>query len=413
VDLYEYQARELYQRHAVPTTPSVVAATAAAAKQAAEALPALPVVIKAQVKVGGRGKAGGVKLAHSAVEAGQVAESILGMDIKGHTVRQVLVAHAAEIAAEYYLSILLDRSNRSYLVMASAQGGMDIETLAREQPEALVRWPIDPVVGLDKTVATKIVQAGGFPNEQVDQVAATLEKLWHLLRAEDATLVEVNPLALTTDGQLLALDGKITLDDNSAFRHSDHASFVDMVASDPLELTAQRQGLNYVKVDGQVGIIGNGAGLVMSTLDVVAQAGERYGGIKPANFLDIGGGASAAVMAQALALILSDQQVQSVLINVFGGITACDQVAQGIITALNQLADQATKPLVVRLDGNAVAAGRALLEQANHPLIHFASTMDQAAELAAQFAAESDPSVGQAEPQPNFANSNQPAQDEE
>ncbi|MCL2788725.1 MAG: ADP-forming succinate--CoA ligase subunit beta [Micrococcales bacterium] len=399
MDLHEYQARSLYPRYGIPTTPARVAVTPGEAEEAARTMAPHATVIKAQVKVGGRGKAGGVKLAQNPAVARAHAEAILGMDIKGHRVRRVLVAQAVDLAEEFYLSVLLDRSNRSYLAMACAEGGVDIEELAATRPEALARTPIDPLVGLTLPQARQTIAAARFPPHLIDPVAQILVNLWELLRGEDATLVEVNPLALTSDGDLVALDGKVTLDKNAAFRHEDHAAFADIDATDPLEARAISLGLNYVKVDGCVGIIGNGAGLVMSTLDIVANAGARYGGVRPANFLDVGGGASAKVMAEGLGVVLADPQVKSVLINVFGGITACDEVARGILAALDTLSDEAVnpqppgiarptpKPLVVRLDGNAVEAGRAILTEAAHPLIHLAATMEAAADLAAQLAA--------------------------
>jgi succinyl-CoA synthetase beta subunit len=388
VDLYEYQARSLYPKYGVPTTDGAVVTTVDEAEKAAAGLAPSPVVVKAQVKVGGRGKAGGVKLAKTPAEARAAAEAILGMDIKGHTVHKVLVTEAVDIAEEYYVSVLLDRANRSYLAMAAYEGGMEIEQLAVERPEALAKVPVDALTGLDEAKAREIAVAGKFPPDIAAQVAPILVQLWELLRGEDATLVEVNPLARTGAGQVVALDGKVTLDDNAAFRHPDHADFADIGAEDPLEAKAKAKGLNYVKVDGEVGIIGNGAGLVMSTLDVVAYAGERHGGVKPANFLDIGGGASAQVMADGLSIILSDPQVNSVFVNVFGGITACDEVARGIVSALDILGSAATKPIVVRLDGNNVAEGRAILAQAAHPLVRLEQTMDDAANLAAQLAAQ-------------------------
>jgi succinyl-CoA synthetase beta subunit len=345
------------------------------------------VVIKAQVKTGGRGKAGGVKLARSPQEAADRASEILGMDIKGHRVARVLVAAGADIAEEFYVSVLLDRANRSYLAMASVEGGVEIEQLAVEKPQALARVPVDPVIGIDTAKAAEIVAAAGFAPEIADEVAAVIERLWAVYAAEDATLVEVNPLVRTVEGRILALDGKVSLDDNARFRHPDHAALADASASDPLEVKAAEHGLNYVKLDGEVGVIGNGAGLVMSTLDVVALAGERHGGVRPANFLDIGGGASAAVMAAGLDVILGDPQVRSVFVNVFGGITACDEVAGGIVQALEILGDEANKPLVVRLDGNNVEVGRAILAEAAHPLVTLAETMDSGAEVAARLAA--------------------------
>jgi len=390
VDLYEYQARDVFERHGVPVLGGVVATTPEEARAGAEQLGGGTVVVKAQVKTGGRGKAGGVKLAHSPDEAADRAREILGMDIKGHTVHRVMVAAGARIAAEYYVSILLDRANRTYLAMASVEGGMDIEQLAVERPEALARVEVDPRTGIDEAKAAEIVAAAGFPDDVAPQVAEILQRLWVVYRDEDATLVEVNPLVKTEDGAVIALDGKVSLDDNAAFRHSDHAALEDVTATDALELKAAEHDLNYVKLDGEVGIIGNGAGLVMSTLDVVAYAGERHGGVKPANFLDIGGGASAEVMAAGLDVVLGDPQVRCVFVNVFGGITACDAVANGIVHALELLDAThhgATKPLVVRLDGNNVAEGRRILAEAAHPLVTVVDTMDGAADEAARIAA--------------------------
>ncbi len=388
MDLYEYQARELFAAHGVPVLAGIVARTPDEAYEAAQKLLADNdlLVVKAQVKIGGRGKAGGVKLARSAEEAREKAEAILGMDIKGHTVRSVLIAAGADIAEEFYFSILLDRSERRELALCSAQGGMDIETLAREHPEALARVGLDPKVGIDEDVAAQILGEAGFNRSHVEKLAPVLVKLWDTYRGEDATLVEVNPLVLTEQGDVLALDGKVSLDNNAAFRHPEHAAFADKSAQDPREAMAKEAGLNYVRLEGQVGVIGNGAGLVMSTLDVVALAGEEWG-VKPANFLDIGGGASAEVMAKGLDVILGDDQVRSVFVNVFGGITACDQVARGIVGALEALGDAASKPLVVRLDGNKVEEGRAILAAAAHPLVHMEETMDGAARRAAELAA--------------------------
>jgi len=386
VDLFEYQARDIFEKHGVPVLGGVVATTPEEARAAAETLGGGTVVVKAQVKTGGRGKAGGVKLAHSPEEAAEKASEILGMDIKGHTVHRVMVAAGAKIADEYYFSVLLDRANRSYLAMCSVEGGMEIEQLAVERPEALAKVPVDPTVGIDAAKAAEIVEAAGFADELKGAVADVIQKLWTVYQAEDATLVEVNPLVKTEDGQIVALDGKVSLDENAAFRHADHAELEDKAATDPLEAKAKENDLNYVKLDGEVGIIGNGAGLVMSTLDVVAYAGEAHGGVKPANFLDIGGGASAAVMAAGLDVILNDPQVKSVFVNVFGGITACDQVAHGIVQALDILGDKETKPLVVRLDGNNVEEGRRILSEANHPLVTLADTMDGGADKAAELA---------------------------
>jgi succinyl-CoA synthetase beta subunit len=385
VDLFEYQARDIFAKHGVPVLGGVVASTPQEARAGAEQLGGT-VVVKAQVKAGGRGKAGGVKLAHSPDEAAEKAGQILGMDIKGHTVHKVMIAAGAQIAEEYYFSVLLDRSERRYLAMASVEGGMEIEQLAVERPDALAKVAVDPLVGIDAAKAAEIAAAAGFAADVADQVAAVFVKLWDVYSREDATLVEVNPLVRTADGAIVALDGKITLDENADFRHPEHLELEDAAAADPLEARAKDKGLNYVKLDGTVGIIGNGAGLVMSTLDVVAYAGERHGGVRPANFLDIGGGASAEVMANGLDIILSDPQVKAVFVNVFGGITACDEVARGIVAALEILGDHATKPLVVRLDGNNVVEGRAILAAAAHPLVTVAETMDGGAAKAAELA---------------------------
>ena len=385
MDLFEYQARDLFESHQIPVLAGAVATTADEAVAAASKIGG-KVVIKAQVKVGGRGKAGGVKLADNAADAKEKAKAILGMDIKGHIVNKVMIAQAAPIESEYYLAILLDRANRNFLVMASVAGGMEIEEVAHKTPEKLARVGIDPNIGINKAKALEIVKGGQFPDEVLDQVAEVLIKLWQAFVKEDATLMEINPLVKTKDGKVIALDGKVTLDDNAGFRHPDHEQPVDHAATNPLEALAKEKDLNYVKLDGQVGIIGNGAGLVMSTLDVVAYAGEKYG-VKPANFLDIGGGASAEVMANGLSIILGDVDVRSVFVNVFGGITACDAVANGIVQALAILGDKATKPIVVRLDGNNVELGRKILNEANHPLIQQLDTMDGAAAKAAQLAA--------------------------
>ena len=385
MDLFEYQARDLFAKHGVPVLKGIVATTPEEAKAAAEEIGGLT-VIKAQVKTGGRGKAGGVKLAKSPEEAYEHAKAILGMDIKGHTVHRVLVADGADIAEEYYFSLLLDRANRSYLAMCSVEGGMEIEQLAAERPEALAKIEVDPLVGLDQSKAEEIAKAAGFSAELQEKVVPVLVKLGEVYTKEDATLVEVNPLVLTPEGTILALDGKVSLDDNAEFRQPEHEALVDKSAENPLEAKAKQFDLNYVKLDGEVGIVGNGAGLVMSTLDVVAYAGENHGNVKPANFLDIGGGASAEVMAAGLEIILGDEQVKSVFVNVFGGITACDAVADGIVKALEILGDAATKPLVVRLDGNNVAEGRRILSEANHPLVVLAETMDSGADKAAELA---------------------------
>ena len=385
MDLFEYQARDLFAKHGVPVLKGIVATTPEEAKAAAEEIGGLT-VIKAQVKTGGRGKAGGVKLAKNPDEAYEYAQQILGMDIKGHTVHRVLVAQGADIAEEYYFSILLDRANRSYLAMCSVEGGMEIEQLAAERPEALAKVEVDPLVGIDPAKAQEIVEAAGFSAELQPKVVEVLVKLGDVFNKEDATLVEVNPLVQTPEGDILALDGKVSLDDNAEFRQPDHVALVDKSAENPLEAKAKQHDLNYVKLDGEVGVVGNGAGLVMSTLDVVAYAGEKHGNVKPANFLDIGGGASAEVMAAGLEIILGDEQVKSVFVNVFGGITSCDAVAEGIVKALEILGDSATKPLVVRLDGNNVEEGRRILSEANHPLVVQATTMDSGADKAAELA---------------------------
>jgi succinyl-CoA synthetase beta subunit len=386
VDLYEYQAKDLFAAHDVPVLPGDVASTPAEAKAIAEQIGST-VVVKAQVKTGGRGKAGGVKLAETPEETQSRAEAILGLDIKGHIVHRVLVTPASDIAEEYYFSFLLDRANRTFLAMASVEGGMEIEEVAVTKPEALAKVPVDAITGVDLAKAQEIVALAKFPAEVADQVADVIVKLWDTFVSEDATLVEVNPLVRDPQGKIVALDGKVTLDENASFRHPAHADLVDKQAEDPLEQKAKEKGLNYVKLDGQVGIIGNGAGLVMSTLDVVAYAGEKHSGVKPANFLDIGGGASAEVMANGLDIILNDEDVRSVFVNVFGGITSCDAVANGIVQALEMLGDQATKPLVVRLDGNNVEEGRQILADAAHPLVTVVDTMDNAADKAAELAA--------------------------
>jgi succinyl-CoA synthetase beta subunit len=389
VDLFEYQARDLLASHGVPVLPGGVAETPEQAEAIARDI-AAPVVVKAQVKVGGRGKAGGVKLADNPEDAKARAQDILGLDIKGHITHKVMVAQASDIAAEYYFSYLLDRSNRTFLAMASVEGGMEIEEIAVTKPEALAKVPVDAAAyheGLSQEKADEIVKAANFPHHVADQVSATLVRLWDVFVKEDATLVEVNPLVRTTDGKIVALDGKVSLDENASFRHEDHEALEDAASADPLEAKAKAKNLNYVKLDGEVGIIGNGAGLVMSTLDVVAYAGEKHGNVKPANFLDIGGGASAEVMANGLDIILNDPAVKSVFVNVFGGITACDAVANGIVQAFELLGAAAgTKPLVVRLDGNNAELGRQILVDAKLPGVEQVDTMDGAADRAAELA---------------------------
>ncbi|RIJ77427.1 ADP-forming succinate--CoA ligase subunit beta [Nakamurella silvestris] len=385
MDLYEYQAKELFAAHGVPVTKGIVVTTVEDATAAATEI-GTAVMVKSQVKIGGRGKAGGVKFAKDVASATEHAGNILGLDIKGHITKKLLITEASDIAEEYYVSFLLDRSNRTFLAMATKDGGMEIEQLAEERPEALAKIPVDAIRGVDREKAAEIADAGRFPAEVRDQVIDILVSLWEVFVAEDTTLVEVNPLVKTPEGQVIALDGKVSLDENAEFRHPDHAAFADTDAQNPLEARAKAKGLNYVKLEGQVGIIGNGAGLVMSTLDVVAYAGEKHGNVKPANFLDIGGGASAEVMANGLEIILSDDEVKSVFVNVFGGITACDAVANGIVQALQILGDAATKPLVVRLDGNNVVEGRQILADAAHPLVTLVETMDDAADKAAELA---------------------------
>jgi succinyl-CoA synthetase beta subunit len=389
VDLYEYQAKHLFDMHDVPVTPGEVCETPDAAHEVARKIGG-PVVVKAQVKTGGRGKAGGVKLASDPDEAMARAKDILGMDIKGHTVHRVLVTQATDIDEEYYVSFLLDRTNRAFLCMASVAGGVDIEEVAATRPDELAKVRIDALVGVDIDKARSIVAEAKFPEAVAEDVAQMLVKLWNVLVQEDATLVEVNPLVLTKDGRVLALDGKVTLDENADYRHASHADLVDREGTDPIELRAKTLNLNYVKLDGEVGIIGNGAGLVMSTLDVVAYAGEEFGGVRPANFLDIGGGASAEIMANGLDIVLNDPQVEAVFVNVFGGITACDAVANGILQALDMLAASGaplTKPIVARIDGNNAEEGRRILDEAHNPLIERVETMDDAARRVAELAA--------------------------
>jgi succinyl-CoA synthetase beta subunit len=384
VDLFEYQARDLFEAYGVPVLQGLIADTPEEAAEAAAKIGGT-VVVKAQVQVGGRGKAGGVKVVHNPEEAREAASKILGLDIKGHVVKRVMIAQGAAIDKEFYFSILLDRSNRTFLSLCSVEGGMEIEQLAVERPEALAKVPVDAMLGIDLDKALEIAKAGGFDDEMAAKVAPVFVSRWRVFKDEDTTLGEVNPLVLDKSGNILALDGKVSLDENADFRHSER-EVVNIAKVDPLEEKAKALGLNYVKLDGQVGVIGNGAGLVMSTLDVVAYAGEKHGGVKPANFLDIGGGASAEVMANGLDVILNDPQVKSVFVNVFGGITACDAVANGIVGALNTLGASASKPLVVRLDGNNVIEGRRILAEYAHPLVTVVETMDEAADKAAELA---------------------------
>ncbi|MEY9969309.1 succinyl-CoA synthetase beta subunit [Streptacidiphilus sp. MAP12-16] len=390
MDLFEYQARDIFAKHGVPVLGGAVIESAEEARAIAEEWGGRAVV-KAQVKVGGRGKAGGVKLASDPADAVAKAEAILGMDIKGHTVHKVMLAQTADIKEEYYVSFLLDRTNRTFLAMASVEGGVEIEVVAVENPEALAKIPVDANEGVTDAKAREIVEAAKFPADVSDQIVEVLKSLWKVFIAEDALLVEVNPLVKTGEGKIVALDGKVSLDENADFRQPEHEALVDHAAANPLEAKAKAKGLNYVKLEGEVGIIGNGAGLVMSTLDVVAYAGENHGNVKPANFLDIGGGASAEVMANGLEIILGDPDVKSVFVNVFGGITACDEVANGIVQALELLkskGEDVNKPLVVRLDGNNAELGRKILSDANHPLVQRVDTMDEAADKAAELAAK-------------------------
>ncbi|MGW4385164.1 ADP-forming succinate--CoA ligase subunit beta [Streptomyces sp. NPDC004685] len=373
MDLYEHQARELFEEHGILVPKAEVTQSPKEAREIARRLGGR-VVVKAQVKTGGRGKAGGVKLAADPAAAELTARQILGMDIKGHTVGKVMLAQPVDIESEFYVSYVLDRAAGRFLAIASAEGGMDIEEVAANRPEAVARIPVDPAEGVTTAKAAQIAQAAGLPDRTVD----VLVRLWDVLTREDAVLVEVNPLVRTSGGQILALDGKVTLDDNARFRQERWGT-QEAAHDDALEAAAAAKGLNYVKLDGEVGIIGNGAGLVMSTLDVVAGCGAR-----PANFLDIGGGASAQIMADGLSVILSDPAVKSVFVNVFGGITACDAVADGIVQALESV--RLTKPLVVRLDGNSAVEGRAILDGRAHPLVEQATTMDGAARRAAELA---------------------------
>ena len=389
MDLYEYQAKELFALHSITTQVGKVVENANDAKKAAQDFNQA-VVVKAQVKTGGRGKAGGVKLATNPEEALEKAKNILGLDIKGHIVKKILITPAEDIKEEYYVSFLLDRTNRTFLCMASVAGGMDIEEVAAKTPEKLAKIKINPLDGVDFNKALEIAKAAAIPQEVCEKAASLIEKMWNMFIQVDATLVEVNPLVRTNDDRIVALDGKVTLDDNASFRHPDFEKYIDIANTDPLERAAKEKDLNYVKLEGSVGIIGNGAGLVMSTLDVVAYAGEKFGGVKPANFLDIGGGASAQVMADGLGIILSDPSVKSVFVNVFGGITACDAVANGIVQALEILKTKSNilqRPIVVRLDGNNASEGLRILREAKPENVEIVDTMDHAASRAAQLAA--------------------------
>ncbi len=380
MDLFEHQAKELFAKHGVAVPRGRVAWSPAEAEAAAAELGG-PVVVKAQVQTGGRGKAGGIKLAGDAAEARALAEQIIGMDIRGHTVRRVLVEEASQIAEEYYLALLHDRASKGFLAMASAEGGVEIEEVAKAKPEAIVKVAVNPLVGLRPYHVAQVVYGAGFAAEAHKGAGELLTRLYQVLVANDCMLVEVNPLVLTRDGQVKALDGKVTLDDSALVRHPELEELRDTFAVDPQEQEAKERGLNYIKLDGQVGIIGNGAGLVMSTLDVVAQAGG-----KAANFLDVGGGASAETMASGLEVILSDPKVRSVLVNIFGGITRGDLVAQGILDALERLGDKLTVPLVVRLDGTNAEEGRRLLAASPSEKVVPAATMLEAASRAVELA---------------------------
>ncbi|MEV6721677.1 ADP-forming succinate--CoA ligase subunit beta [Streptomyces xanthochromogenes] len=375
MDLYEYEARELFRDHGIAVPDAAVAASPREARAAAESLGGR-VVVKAQVRTGGRGKAGGVKFAADPASAELTARQILGMNIKGHAVRKVMLAQPVDIQAEFYISYVLDRAAGVFLAIASAEGGTEIEEVAASRPEAVARIPVDPRRGVDAAGAAEIARAAHLPPE----AGPVLARLWQVLVQRDAVLVEVNPLVRTASGRIVALDGKVTVDDNARFRQACWAS-PEVVHDDvdPLEAAAVAKGLTYVKLDGEVGVIGNGAGLVMATLDVVAGCGAR-----PANFLDIGGGASARIMADGLTAVLSDPDVKCVFVNVFGGITSCDAVADGIVQALESV--HVTKPLVVRLDGNDAARGRAVLAARAHPLVQQAATMDGGARRAARLA---------------------------
>ena len=380
MDLFEHQAKELFARHGVAVPRGRVAWSPEEAAAVAAELGGT-VAVKAQVQIGGRGKAGGIKLAGDPAEARAHAERIIGMDIRGHTVRRVLVEEASDIAAEYYVAILHDRASKGFLAMASAEGGVDIEEVAATKPEAIVKVPVNPLVGLRSYHVNQLVYGAGFDERARKGAAELLARLYDVLVAADCMLVEVNPLVLTAAGQVIALDGKVSLDDSALPRHPDLEALRDTFAADPQEQAAKERGLNYIKLDGYVGIIGNGAGLVMSTLDVVAQAGG-----KAANFLDVGGGASAETMTDGLEVILSDAKVRSVLVNIFGGITRGDLVAQGILDALDRLGDKVQVPLVVRLDGTNAAEGRALLAASPSDKVIPAATMLDAARKAVELA---------------------------
>jgi succinyl-CoA synthetase beta subunit len=371
MDLLEYQGKQLFARHGVPVPTGRQASTVDEAVDAADEI-GYPCVVKAQVQIGGRGKAGGIKLANNRAEAEEHAKAILGMDIRGLTVHEVWVEGASEIASEYYASVIFDRSEKAPLIMLSTKGGMDIEEVADTDPDAIARLHVDPLLGFQDFHGRRLAFEAGVDADVVRPVGVMLSKLYDVFVAEDATLVEVNPLIVTPDRQVKALDAKVTLDDNALYRHAENAALRDVSAEDPQERMAKERGLTYVKLDGNIGILGNGAGLVMSTLDVVAQAGG-----KPANFLDAGGGSKAEAISQAVEVILSDDKVKAVLFNIFGGITRCDEVARGLIEAFNQINPQV--PFVVRLDGTNDKEGRELLAEANLQGVHAEATMDGAA----------------------------------
>lgn len=380
MDLLEYQGKQLFGRHGLAVSDGKAVTTVDDAVAAANEI-GYPVVVKAQVLIGGRGKAGGVKLAANEAEAREHATNILGLDIKGHIVRTLWIEHASDIADEYYASILLDRSAKKPLVMFSVEGGVDIEQVAEETPEKLIKQNVDPLVGLTKEQALDIATQGGADEDVREGVADALVKLYEVWIEEDASLTEINPLIITPAREVKALDAKVTLDGNALFRHPENAELGDSANADPIELEAKEKGVTYVKLDGDIGIMGNGAGLVMSTLDVVAQ----YGG-EPANFLDAGGGSDADKVKEAVGLILSNENVKAVLFNIFGGITRCDEVAKGIVAAFADAPPPV--PLVVRLDGTNDTEGRRILEEAALPNVHAAKTMDGAAEQVVALAKE-------------------------
>ncbi len=379
MDLLEYQGKQLFARHGLRVSDGRAVTTVADAVAAANEV-GYPVVVKAQVLIGGRGKAGGVKLADDEAQAREHAENILGMDIKGHTVRTLWIEHASDIATEYYASVLLDRSEKQPLVIFSVEGGVEIEQVAQDSPEKLIRRHVDALQGLSRRQAVEIATAGGADEDVVEGVADALTALYEVWTAEDALLAEINPLIVTPEREVKALDAKVTLDGNALYRHAENQGLSDSENEDPIERRAKEQGVQYVALDGDIGILGNGAGLVMSTLDVVAGAGGR-----PANFLDAGGGSDAGKVKQAVELILANDAVKAVLFNIFGGITRCDEVAKGLIAAFAEI--KPTVPFVVRLDGTNDVQGRELLQQAALPNVYAAQTMDEAAEKVVALAA--------------------------